>query len=405
MHLNTNAAKVFIMIIKKQYRIFFYLLNSASSACSLRFFFSFCIIWLYSFVIMPGSDSYAQQSVQKSGNSFIGASFYSGKVLVASPKAKHLNKGYSQTYELSYITRTSGNQAWQQKSNYPYFTLAISYAVFGYPDILGEAIGILPSLTFDVIKRKKISLQWGYGFSVAYLTKKFNIVENPTNTVISTNVNNIQQMNLNIRYTINNRLNFALGGSLTHYSNGAYKLPNLGINVPTVKAGIFYKINATDKLLKSDTLNIPVKKEIINIQLASGVKEYRTPGGPKYLIHGLSVSVSLKKTYVSNFHLGTDLFFDGSTYNYLVNTSDFESEELKKSFKGGFFMGYEFMMNKMSITLNVGHYFYNPYLRSSWIYQRWNYKYYLNNYIFISMHLKSHLFVADVITSGIGVRF
>jgi len=59
---------------------------------------------------------------------------------------------------------------------------------------------------------------------------------------------------------------------MTHFSNGSFKTPNLGINIPTINTGITYLLSSEDKMIIPQDLKIKKEeKKLEIIAFLSGV--------------------------------------------------------------------------------------------------------------------------------------
>jgi hypothetical protein len=78
---------------------------------------------------------------------------------------------------------------------------------------------------------------------LAYATKKFIKNENEVNNAIGSNINAYIQLRFGLEWKIAKPLRLVTAFTYNHYSDGAVKLPNLGINTMTGTVGLIYYPN------------------------------------------------------------------------------------------------------------------------------------------------------------------
>ena len=113
---------------------------------------------------------------------------------------------------------------------------------------------------FGVTDRYVATLQtgpWQYGFYTvtvylidsnvaarqAIKTKKFIKNENEVNNAIGSNINAYIQLRFGLEWKIAKPLRLVTAFTYNHFSDGAVKLPNLGINTMTGTVGLIYYPN------------------------------------------------------------------------------------------------------------------------------------------------------------------
>jgi hypothetical protein len=70
----------------------------------------------------------------------------------------------------------------------------------------------------------------------------------------------------------------------------------------------------------------------------------------------------------------------------------------------GVFIGHELFVNRISLEAQIGYYVYDPFKNEIPIYDRVGMKYYITNKIFAGFTIKTHLFLAEALEFGVGVR-
>jgi hypothetical protein len=70
----------------------------------------------------------------------------------------------------------------------------------------------------------------------------------------------------------------------------------------------------------------------------------------------------------------------------------------------GVFIGHELFINRISLEAQVGYYVYQPFKKDIPVYDRVGIKYYVTDKIFAGFTIKTHMFLAEALEFGIGVR-
>ena len=210
-------------------------------------------------------------------------------------------------------------------------------------------------------------LQTRFGMGFSYFTKHYNIVDNPNNLVVGSTITNITFISLDVNYRLSSHFVLNVGGAFYHCSNGHYQLPNLGANMPSATIGISYFPVAKPAFHHRDSITMPKKKLLFNMNIGYGRHEFgsatKATGGPKYSVYqvGLYLSKRMKKT--SNVHLGLFVTYYSDYYDYIVNQETFPNQQRLKATILTVFLGHEFMIGHFGLVTQLGFNFYSPFLK------------------------------------------
>jgi hypothetical protein len=174
--------------------------------------------------------------------------FCIGKIWKHTPKFEPTIDHASVAFEFAISKQLNGQKPWEYSHHYPFLGFAFAYNNLGNDSILGRAYSLLPFIEIPIAGGKNLisgstgfSASFRVGSGLAWLTKHYDVVENPTNNVIASSVNDITQFTFTGQYKASDEFTFTIGGSFTHYSTGAVRVPNLGINIPSARFGIRYQ--------------------------------------------------------------------------------------------------------------------------------------------------------------------
>lgn len=335
----------------------------------------------------------------------ISAEGHYGFIMSHKNNMAHLIKGHIYGGELSYTFRTDGCKPWQQIYKYPEIGLCVSTMYLANPQQLGNLGALYPFINLRLNKvSSKVLLNLRLGEGLAYVTKRFDRINNHKNNVIGSHLNGFVNIRLNASTLIANTWRMNGGIGLSHASNGAAKTPNLGINMVTVNAGIGYVFGNKCIDVRMDTI-IPCDKDWkISLMAISGVKEREVPYGPKYLVLGLQTNVYKTLNYKNKIGGGLE-----TTYNYATiaewTRDSIPTKKFADIIQVGAKFSYAYVINKLSFPVDFGVYFYKRQNANGQFFHRIGMRYMLTKHLIANLTLLTHWAKADYFEGGIGYEF
>nr|MDQ3394314.1 acyloxyacyl hydrolase [Bacteroidota bacterium] len=304
--------------------------------------------------------------------------------------------------ELFVNKNTYGPHYWQNRYNYPDIGISLSY--FDHNSkVLGKNIATIIYMDFIMARRKRSEVLFKIGTGLVYTTNPFDKEHNYKNNALSSWLSYAMQGRLGYNYKISDRLKLNTGLTLTHFSNGGFKIPNSGINIVSFNAGISHMLDLQTPPY-SVTTEIPeLEKEIkFNLSLASGFKGLHDLEG-YFPFLNVSAYFDKRLSYSSALNLGVDGFYNLAIKNEIIH-SQFETLRKPDFKKVGLVAGHELFVGKISMLTQFGVYLYNPFKSTIPVYQRYGIKYYFKEDYFLGLNLKSHGGRADVMEWAVGLR-
>ena len=327
--------------------------------------------------------------------------FHYGFVIPHHGYMAHLTKGHTKAVEFNFYKLTNGDNDWERTYRYPKTGFSTIIIDLANKENFGTAVGLYPFVDFPLNERKiKWHLKFGYG--LGFIEKNFNRESNYKNLAIGSKLNILIQFNNQFEMKINDHLNTSLGFSFTHFSNGSFKIPNLGINIPALNAGVAYHFGELQSMNTSDITNREKKwnKYVLgNI----GFKEIAPIEGPKYPIASLSYNSLRNITNKSSVGVGADLFYNSSLTKQMEKDSVSTDGGLN-NVRAGLAFIYSMDVGKISYQLHMGAYPYTKFKGQGYLYHRIVSRYMVNDHAFLNLSLKTHFAVADFIELGVGYK-
>jgi hypothetical protein len=317
----------------------------------------------------------------------------------------HLVKGHIYGAELNYIYRTDGKKAWQQIHRYPDLGVCFLHLDLANPEQLGTMEALYPYLNLRLNKsRKKIAWNMRVGVGLCYLTKPFDRINNHKNNAIGSHLNGFVNLRLNSTVMLSKSWRLDYGVGLTHASNGAFKTPNLGLNMATVNLGVAYAFGQKPIPLQRDSL-IPAaeKKWKPSIMAVIGIKQI-DPGGPHFKSYGLQFNMYRTLGHKSKMGGGLELSYNEATKQYWEADSIYNTGAADIT-KLGVKYSYSFNIDRLSLPIDFGVYFYNKLPNDDRFFHRIGLRYKVSKHIVTNLTLLTHWARADYFEWGLGYEF
>lgn len=325
-----------------------------------------------------------------------------------------------QSFALKVGKQTNGEKIWQQEYNYPYWGTKLYVADFFAPEEVGTPIVAAAFFTAPFLRREKWTLNYDLNLGIAFNWSSFNPLSNPDNISIGAKQSFYVEAGLNFEYKIYKRFYISGGVSLTHFSNGALKMPNAGINTISPNIGFRYVIyKDAQKLITSV---IPKKEDNFewNADIYFGLKNVIFDSlnvdlitkyeGAYFPIFGLSSSINRKVGRKNKFGIGFSISYDGS-HDAQIAIAENDIKIINSPFSTklqlSIFPSYELVIDKLSILIQPSFYVYRMKVRNQtlFFYQRVGIKYHITNSIYAGLRLRAYGFhESDFIEWNIGYR-
>lgn len=346
--------------------------------------------------------AYSNFAYSKTDNLFLEAKGNYSILMAHRPNLQGYPNGHFGMYELNIGAKTKGNKLWQQLYHYPNIGFSIFYTNIGKNIYTGSAIAGLAFIQFPYARFKHSQFNFKLALGPGWVEKKFERINNYKNLVTGTHLNAAIQLTQGYAYEITSKHHLSLGVCLTHFSNGAFKLPNLGINLAGLQLGYQYRFNDF-KMPLSDTVKFSKKWRCI-IAYSCGLKQVYPVLGRQYFLSNFSASFLNNYKEKGSVGLMLDLFKDDSVIHQMKFDTD-STNNNKTNLQAGIAAVYEIAIDRFTIPITAGFYVYNNYKELPVMYLKFALNYYITKQILVSFNLKSHYAKADYFSYGIGYKF
>ena len=319
---------------------------------------------------------------------------------------------------LKFSKQTNGEKLWEQIFKYPSWGFGMYVADFYNHAEIGTPIALYGFLNAPFVRWKHSSFNYEISFGATGNWKSFNPLTNQYNTSIGAGESFFIDGGLNMDVELSKHLDLIAGFSLTHFSNGALKIPNSGINSIAPKVSLKYNLYDRPKFIKHE---LPKFKPVNEWEISAFVSQKNLVfdtltnigilekyEGAYFTVLGVTATYNHQISRMSKIGIGMNLAYNESVNGQVAlqnnDLVDVEGPFMEK-FEVSIFPSYELVVNKMSIILQPAFYLYRKNLKnqSPVFHQRIGLKYHISDDIFVGIILRDYAFhVSDFIEWTIG---
>ncbi|HAW58173.1 MAG TPA: hypothetical protein DCX03_04025 [Bacteroidales bacterium] len=327
-----------------------------------------------------------------------------GFILPHHPEMKVFTNHHITGLEVSFLKSSNGEKEWQRTFNYPVMGLSYFYSQLGNTGILGSVHAIYPCIDFPLISSRSTLLALRLGAGLGWFTKTFHRIDNYKNVAIGSHLNAALCSELSVQFGLSSYLSLKMGASFIHFSNGAVKVPNYGINFPALHIGFegtFKKIPIIPVVHQAQSVNF---QPHIRIALSGAIKEIFPVGGQQYNVLNLSLNgiTPVSRYFISG--LGMDITWDQSDKELLARQGVYISNEAEIINYGVNLFG-GLRIGKLDLCLHAGTYIYRKEKSDNIIYDKIVASYTIFENWQLYLTLKTHFAKADYFAAGLGYQF
>lgn len=343
--------------------------------------------WIFTAVLVFGFSNVSKLNGQQS--LFLNVS--GGFMVPHREEIRGLVTNHSKGFEVGAIWNTDGSKAWHHRYNFPL------WGVEGYFSDLGnDALGKQGAMTLFTripnFRRPNVSGYWHFGIGAGYSNATWDLENNNKGIVLGSHFNTTLSLGYYTEWCVSQRLSINAGLRMTHLSNGAVVMPNLGTNNAAISLGCRYMLK--DEVVSTAISNIPAVRGIqMNIGLSTGLRQNQPAGGPTHFVHTLSAGGTYRLNYGSSIHAGADVFYNLSLRPLLARDhGEYGTADLLQT---GVFVGYGQHFDRLEFRILAGYYLSSVYQGNGSLYHRFGFRYRINDHFMAQLHLKTHFAKAD----------
>nr|WP_298999698.1 acyloxyacyl hydrolase [uncultured Allomuricauda sp.] len=333
---------------------------------------------------------------------FLGLSFDYGFLLRHSKSLREIEDAYPFGIRADGSKLLLTRKSWEFCNCFPRVGVSLAYWNWDNAEVLGSGIVGVGYLEPYFFTQKRTNLFVRMGLGGSYLTDPFDEVNNPRNQSYSTRLAFAIVLGAGLNYRITDKLNFRLAAKYSHISNGGVSSPNKGLNFPTISVGLNTSLVPIDypNLPKISNRKPPEDKTRLSLVHFSGLSNATVGERDQFYVFGFSGHFSRWVGGRSAITIGTEFIAD------FARREQIQLEDADAMFpQGGLLVGHEFWLGKITFSQQLGIYYFNQFLTTDDVYQRYGLTYSFNKQIFTGFSLKAHRHVADFFDLRVGFTF
>lgn len=313
----------------------------------------------------------------------------------------HLVRNHVLGAEVNGVLQTDGQKQWHHDFNFPEINLGLFYGNLGNDEILGNALGLAGGIYLPYIKRNGWSFGSHLEAGLGYVTKHYDIIENPKNNAIGSHVNCLVSIAFRFeKQFLQHGIGMSIG--MRHLSNGAFELPNLGVNIPSLSLNYSYyfkPIETYDEAIE-EREGQKLKTWNFYTQIIGSAKQIYPTGGNRYGVVSLTNYTHYKISNKCVLETGVDAIYNESIVIY--NKGDHGKE---KNLQFGLYAAYVLPIHRFEFLVAMGRYVYNPLDPAGMWYHKFGSRFQIVDRLWANISIKSHWAKADYFEYGLTFRW
>ncbi len=274
--------------------------------------------------------------------------------------------------------QTLGNKDWEVAHRLPSFGIGVGTLMMDNRSEIGTPASVFGFYNgvFARSSNGRHAFRYNIEMGVAAGWKCFDRITAPKNIAVGSKATVRIGLGLNYAYTIADRWTISLGGGFTHYSNGAMRKPNKGINLCSAQVSVEYAL----KERKLPAISKPagkIKGNEIDFTVGYGTKRFEVdtvyyPGAcsTPYQLGARYNSMTLQTQFLhqycvkGKYGVGISVVYDELTGSGLRVKGRDDMEVVlgpaNKRFSYGVFGAHEFCIGNLGIVTQMGYYLHQP---------------------------------------------
>ncbi|MBB6129814.1 acyloxyacyl hydrolase [Mucilaginibacter lappiensis] len=270
--------------------------------------------------------------------------------------------------------------------------------------LIGDTYAVLGRLEIGLFKINRTELLFTPGFGFLYATETH--ATNNQNVIVGSHINLATQAGLKMFTPITQTTAIQAGVEIFHYSNGAAKLPNNGINAFAYTLGLVQKINQSGPV--NDSEKQPENKHFFELGVNVGSRG-SIYNDRNFYKAGFYMGYNYKFSPALSIKLGTDAVYYNTVFSKTTKgptfLNDFQSYATSYDrWRVGIAVGPDLWLGKLALMTGYGYYLhYNSYYPTK-TYWTAGFKYFITPYLALQAKGYVHNTEADYVGYGLLFR-
>jgi hypothetical protein len=325
-----------------------------------------------------------------------------GFIIIHSPALNTIRRSYPWGLEADWGRQFVSQKAWDFCNCYPRAGVATTLWDWGNRPVLGYGVTAVAYVEPIFMTKHRINLGIRMGGGLAWMSRPYDADENPDNQAYSTRINFPLIVNATLYGRINPFWSVRLAGNFNHVSNGGLRLPNKGINYPTLGLGVDYApsgINFKERA-KNREHGLPDPRVRFNLGALATFKNGGLGSTDQYGVWGFFGGMVGYLGRWSGLNAGFEWVWDNARRARM----DYWGRPENHS-RAAILAGHQFLLGRVVFSQQLGLYVYDQWRENNPVYQRFGLSVMLADHISMGVNLKTHLHVADFLDARLAFEF
>lgn len=328
-----------------------------------------------------------------------------GYIAAHREQMKHLQQGHSIGGFIQLVRPTRGQKPWHALYNFPETGIDLFFNYTGNARQLGNQIGAcyIANLTMNRKTRPKGTFRHVLliGIGPGYTTRIWDLESNRQADVLGSHINAALLLGWTAEVVRTNKVSIRSGVRITHYSNGAFQLPNLGTN----NVALFLQagwLRQRDSFRNTETASTDsLRRWTVQLAVTGGIQEVPPLTYPKQGVGVVSAWIQRRHSWKASFSGGIDLFYKHALRRQFENR-DGTPPVFTDQVQAGLMVGYNLHFNRLCFAMQQGVYVRDAWKDNGLLYHRFGLRYEVSSHWFLHLMLKTHFAKADHSEFGFG---
>lgn len=298
---------------------------------------------------------------------------------------------------------------WNYCTCFPRAGFSMLYINFDLPEILGSSLAAYAFIEPFIKPGNRLNFSFRFGIGPAYLTKIYDPVSNPDNLFFGSRISYYVVFNAAAHYRLTNQLGLRLGANYNHISNAGASEPNLGMNFPSLNAGLEYTFSLPEFPVwdKSSVPDLYPRKNRFQVFAGAAAKaaEWKIDEH-QYLVSLAGISYGRVIGRILALKTGFELVDDRSVKAQVISQNLTDSSGAHLDYRrAAVLLGVEWLFGRFTFSQQFGYYVYAPVEARHPFYQRYGLGFMITERISLELNIKAHAQDADFINLQAGFNF
>lgn len=314
---------------------------------------------------------------------------YNSGYLLSVPGDTTDNNYFPLSLQANALWNFDNNKVWEICNCRPEIGTGLSYSHLARNETGYSLSGYL-RLGFLVASGKKVRLRLGGTFGYAYLSKPYQVLDNPLNLSYSLSHGFYESAFLETDILLTKKWWLILGLAHHHWSNGGSKEPNKGVDFPAFLTGVRYEPKEAERDFSERTGFASGKRW--RADLYAFATHHAPSRGTKqrYTLGGIHTGAAYRTTGFNGFNTAFELYGDANPAS--------------SGFGAGWLAGHEFLFGNIIFFQQFGIYLQDP-ISSHRFYQRYGLQFRIWKKTGAGISTRFHAQQVDFLDLRIGMSF